>query len=339
MPLGYTKCPPINVRIFTVHLIFFVYSQAVRLQLERWGIDNVNDLIVDETVDEFDPPKPSTEPPLPMQPNLPDNPNTNQDPRNQLKPQDPRDSQNPSQPPQNPSQQPQNPPREPLNPPQDPRGFERPKKPPQRPAAVPKEPPPPKPPQPDPNDPRNHQQPPNRDEQPFVPDVPNTVYDGGYDYPNPNDKPELVTPPIRPIPIPLPPPSPPLPTHPPPTVPPPLPIGGYIPTFIHFNDIDGFWRSAAMQQPPVAVSTISFLIHNQRWEIFVHSSFVCVCASVLSIGSFRSCKRATGIVWPQTGSIVVYNFVKAFTLDITSTLLFVAPATYAFMPNETLMIG
>lgn len=249
------------------------FSQAVRLQLERWGIDNVNDLIVDETVDEFDPPKPSTTP-IPEQPNIDPNmnldPNKNEDPRNQNNPPGSR----------KPPNEPHTPPPEPLNPPQDPRGFERPKKPqqpsppphdggqPQDPRGQPIEPtvpPEQKPPHSDPHDPRTHQQPPNRDNHPpFIPDVPNTVFDGGYDYPNPNDKP-IKRPPPPPPPVPPPPPP---PTHLPPA--PPPPIGGYIPTFIHFNDIDGFWRSTAMQQqPPVAVSTISFLIHNQRWEIFV----------------------------------------------------------------------
>lgn len=243
-------------------------SQAVRLQLERWGIDNVNDLIVDETVDEFDPPKPSTTP-IPEQPNndptMNQDPNMHEDPRNQKNPPGTR----------KPSNEPHNPPPEPLNPPQDPRGFEKPKKPsqpppphdgvqPQDPRGQPNEPtvpPEQKPPHSDPHDPRIHQQPPNRDNHPpFIPDVPNTVFDGGYDYPNPNDKP-IKPPPPPPVP-PVPPPPPP-PAHIPPTAPPP--IGGYIPTFIHFNDIDGFWRSTVMQQqPPVAVSTISFLIHNQR---------------------------------------------------------------------------
>lgn len=32
----------------------YLYRHTIRLLLEKWGIDNVNDLIVDETVDDFE---------------------------------------------------------------------------------------------------------------------------------------------------------------------------------------------------------------------------------------------------------------------------------------------
>lgn len=42
---------------FPIFVFFFphhIFSQAIRYLLQKWGTDNVNDLIVDETIDNFE---------------------------------------------------------------------------------------------------------------------------------------------------------------------------------------------------------------------------------------------------------------------------------------------
>lgn len=40
--------------VYGFHSYIFADRHTIRLLLEKWGIDNVNDLIVDETVDDFE---------------------------------------------------------------------------------------------------------------------------------------------------------------------------------------------------------------------------------------------------------------------------------------------